>query len=106
MTFCPAFTQRATSPSLHGNSAAEPVNQPTGLACVGDGRRDLTPPQRESAIDQAQRRARVHKEAYSASLHDYIKTGRRVYLDVAHIHRQRAEECERQTKELMEGREA
>jgi hypothetical protein len=71
---------------------------------ASDGSHTLSAAQRESAIDRAQRRARVHKEAYSASLHEYLQTGRRVFLDVAHIHRMRQEECERQANELIEGR--
>lgn len=66
----------------------------------------LTPQQRESAIDKAQRRARTHKDAMNESLREYLKTNRVVFLHVAEIHKVMAENSEKQAAELINGRKA
>jgi hypothetical protein len=77
----------------------------TGVGSSDNRLSVLSDTQRESAIDRAQRRARTHKDAYTAALEDYLKTQRPVFLHVAEIHKVRGEECERLANELIEGRQ-
>ena len=99
----PETTDRVIPSVSHLAEAGSSADVPSCRQCASD-KSDITPEQRESAIDRAQRRARTHKDAYTAALEDYLKTQRPVFLHVAEIHKVRGEECERLANELIAGR--
>jgi hypothetical protein len=65
----------------------------------------LAPEQRESAIDQAQRRAMVSRESLDACMAEFNRTGKRVYLVMADVHQSRAEASRLRAQELIRSRE-
>jgi hypothetical protein len=100
----PQTTDRVIPSVSQDSQAPSATGVPSCRQCASD-KSDITPEQRESAIDRAQRRARTHKDAYTAALEDYLKTQRPVFLHVAEIHKVRGEECERLANELIAGRQ-